>query len=69
MNLCLHQSSRHEPCVFISKGAQYRHVPAWREREREREKKEKGFTWGVEERGWVLSEGADVALSENLAQL
>jgi hypothetical protein len=57
--------------VFISKGAQYRHVPAWRERERERErgKKEKGFTRGVEERGWVLSEGADVALSGNLAQL
>jgi hypothetical protein len=33
------------------------------------EKREKGFTGGVAERGWVLSEGADVALSENLPQL
>jgi hypothetical protein len=37
--------------------------------ERERKKRKKGFTRGVEEKGWVLSEGADVALSENLAQL
>jgi hypothetical protein len=44
--------------VFISKGAEYRHVPAWR-------KTKKGFTGDVAERGWVLSEGADVALSEN----
>jgi len=40
-----------------------------RESERGRERKGRRFYRGCMERGWVLSEGADVALSENLAQL